>query len=841
MKRLLAGLLGLTLLHASPTFGQEAEFIVPQVIYEAPVIYPEQERATGQQAQVRLQLDIGENGQVLNVEVLDSPSDAFSEAAIEAIRSTKFSAATLDGEPIGSTIEYVLNFTLELTPALSVEGLVREAGLRTPLENATIELVNAEGEIAFAKTDEEGKFQIFDLAPGEWSVSVSGAGLRAESADVTVEDGKASVLEFFVVRERIWEESDEYSEVIEVITQEIKPEVNERVISTQQAMSLPGTNGDVVRAVQNFPGVARPPLGIGQLIIRGTAPEDSAYYLDGMQIPLVFHFGGLSTVINGDSLSDIGFLSGNYGVRYGNTLGGVVDLKTKASLPPRSRGYVSVDVYQAAVFVEQKVSKRTAITFSGRRSYIDAVLTPILSSGSMRFQAPRYYDLQARVLHRTERGDRLDFFLLFSDDRFAALNDEGEAQIGLTTQFLKGRFLWRAPLENGWANEFDVLVGPDKQEFVFSGDGEAYERQIAINVRNELTKSLEEGVNGVGWRFGLDLQTAPFDFKYDVPGFGETEQGDGWLVRPALYAENTFRKGIFESIFGVRGAINQVGADSFGWTVDPRLLLSFRAGATTRIIGTVGRYSQFALPRELLGESDGNPDLIAQWSFQTSLGIRQRLPLGMSLEVSGFYNRLYKLVSGREDRFEFFTGPPPAGPFDTDPYANDGVGEIYGGELLYRLESKRALAQLSFTYARSFRTDRPGDEVEVFRYDQPVTFNALATYELPKRWRIGGRVRVGSGNPYSPVVNRVQNVQNHSFIPIYKPGNFDRLPTFWSIDVRVDKDWVFKKWTLTLYLDIQNVTNNTNPEVIGYTYDYAAEDPIAGLPILPAFGLKGAW
>jgi hypothetical protein len=79
------------------------------------------------------------------------------------------------------------------------------------------------------------------------------------------------------------------------------------------------------------------------------------------------------------------------------------------------------------------------------------------------------------------------------------------------------------------------------------------------------------------------------------------------------------------------------------------------------------------------------------------------------------------------------------------------------------------------------------------------------------------------------------------FIPVFGERSSARLPAFFSFDVRIDKTYVFKKWQLETYLDIQNATVAQNPEVIAWTYDYRELDPITSNPPLPVFGLKGSW
>ena len=257
--------------------------------------------------------------------------------------------------------------------------------------------------------------------------------------------------------------------------------------------------------------------------------------------------------------------------------------------------------------------------------------------------------------------------------------------------------------------------------------------------------------------------------------------------------------------------------------------------------GAAGRHSSLPTLRQVAPESDGNPDLTLPWALQTSFGVQQQLGGRVNAEVLGFYNRLYDLVVGREDRLRFFTGPPPVGPFDTDPYANDGVGLICGAEMQVRYTGPTAIGLLAVTLSHSERQDRPDEPVELFAYDQPVVINALWSQQLPKNWRLGGRVRLSSGNPYTPVTNRVYDQQSRAFVPVYGERSSARPPPFFSFDIRVDKTYTFRKWKLGTYLDLQNATVSQNIEVVSWTYDYRELDPITSNPPLPVFGFKGEW
>ncbi|MSP55611.1 MAG: TonB family protein [Myxococcales bacterium] len=809
---------------------------LPVLLSQLPGTYPPAALAQGKEASVLLELDVGETGVVRGARVLEPAGDGFDEAAVQASRGFVFQPARDElGAPTEARIQYRYRFSVARAAPPSVEGRVTDRASNIPFPGLDVRVVGADGSVAYTVTDTDGHFVLSGLPVGAWTVIVSPPGHVVIAAPVEVKPDVVAQLTLTA------QPSEEIAadRVVTVTAERTSPELTERILSQEEVRFLPGTGGDVVKAVQNLPGVARAPLGVGQLIIRGTAPEDSAYFLDGASIPIVFHFSGLSTILNGDFIAEVAYLPGNYGARYGRALGGLVDLRTTDVLPEKSGGYVSLDFFQGTAWVEQKVGKNTALEFSLRRSWIDTVLSPVLSSSNTTFRAPRYWDAQARVFHRTPSGGAFDALVLFSDDRFSVVGSSNDSvAIGLTTTFGKLRARWMQPLANDWRNELTVIGGPENQAFAFDGDPEAaYERRFGFGLREELVQPVSPS-RPIGWRIGADLQGGQDSFLYNVVAFSPYESDATWLFAPALYAEPTFRLGPVSLTPGLRG---DAKIYDFGVTYaafDPRLSARLVASSTTLVKASVGRYSQFPTTRQVAPGGDGNPDLLPEWSLQSSLGLVQQLPLGFSVEATAFYNRLYALVVGREDRFKFFTGPPPVGPFDTEGYANAGTGRVCGTELLVRMNANKTFGLLSATFSSSVRYGRNGEQ-SLFENDQPFVINALASQELPKRWRIGVRGRVSAGDPYTPVVNRVYDLQSRSFFPIYGETDSARLPATWSVDVRVDKEWKFNKWSLTTYLDLQNAFNVQNPEVMSWSYDYSEETPISGLPIIPALGIRG--
>ncbi len=825
----------------APAEASGARF--PELVNRVPAVYPAGPLAEGRGAVVPLLLSIDNEGRVVEVQVLEPQGEGFDEAASLAVRQFQFLPARLaDGTTAPAQVQYNFVFEATTAPIPRVRGTVVEAGVRQKLAGVELQAVGPEGRRVLAQTDETGAYVFVDLAPGEWIVATNGGPFESISERVTVGADGVVELNLFLVRDARLDALRSDFEVL-VVAQRAGVEVAERKLSREEIQYLPGSGGDVVKVVQNLPGVARAPLGIGQLIIRGAAPEDSKAFLDGSPIPLVFHFAGLTTVINNELVEEVAFMPGTPSVRYGRVLAGLVDIRSKATLPERSSGYLSVDVYQSTLFVEQRIGNRSFLTVSGRRSYIDAVLNPILENTGLTVQAPRYYDAQVRWFHKTDSGTVYDTLFFMSDDRFSFVGGEkGEEAVfaSFGDRFQRLRFRRLAKLGNGWEEETTVGIGPERRDFVFGDISQASEQRFNVSLREELGIGLTPDRN-LGARFGVDLLSGEDSLYFEESRLDEVEEAESFFFAPALYGELTARTGSVTWTPGIRSDLLLYGAGYVGVGWDPRLTARWNIGQNTVVKGATGKFSSLPTLRQVAPDSDGNDQLTFPWSWQNSLGVEQQITGRVRTEVTAFTNFLNDLVVGREDRLRFYTGPPPTGPFDTLPYANDGVGLVCGVEGLLKYTGPTAVGLISATFSHSQRQDRPWEEEELFAYDQPIVLNALWSQQLPRNWRVGGRVRYGSGNPYTPVVNSVFDAATRSYIPVYGERSSDRLPAFTSVDIRFDKTYVFKKWRLETWLDLQNVTFAQNPEVIGWNWNYRELDPVTSNPPLPVFGFKGSW
>jgi outer membrane cobalamin receptor len=231
----------------------------------------------------------------------------------------------------------------------------------------------------------------------------------------------------------------------------------------------------------------------------------------------------------------------------------------------------------------------------------------------------------------------------------------------------------------------------------------------------------------------------------------------------------------------------------------------------------------------------GNPHLTPEHALHASVGYDHQLAPGVRLESTVFGKWLYDQVVRSDALVTRADGSQaPVG------YLNDGVGRVYGLELLVRaFGGGPVTGWISYTLSRSERRDEPGEPWRLFSFDQTHSLTLLAATRLPWKLFLGARFRFVTGNPTTPIVGSIYDADSDSYTPIAGAINSERLDAFHELDLRVERSWLFDSWKLTGFIDLSNVYSRRNPEGYSYSYDYRQRELIAGLPILPSVGMKG--
>ncbi|MCB9740133.1 MAG: TonB-dependent receptor [Deltaproteobacteria bacterium] len=831
----------------------------PQLLAEVAPRYPEVMAARRLRGVVVVQIDVGIDGSVGKASIVQSAGPAFDASALEAARALRFVPATRGGTPIAVRIHYRFVFDPataglrrgkagglgrfdrrghERAPSgfRSLVGRVIERGTNRPIAGATI-LLPKSGETTISEGD--GSFEFGVLEPGSWTVRVIAVDHKQQSVSVPIQAGKTATIELRVERE---------SYVVYRATAVAPPapgEMARRELSAEEIQRVPGVYGDAFKVVQNLPGVARAPAISGDIIVRGAAPGDTQILIDGVRVPILYHFGGLYSVMNTDLLEGIDFYPGGYTARYGRKTGGVLEARLRVPRKDEgAHGYVESNVFHTGALLRFPVGEDTHIAIAARRSYIDLVLAAVIPDGALPFTlAPRYWDYQLKVDHRF--SDKLDATLLVlgSDDRLSLVVDRpppgfGDANAELSTSigFHGAMALLRW---NGGGIAMRTTLGVLRAGLNF-GFGETF-RVDANSWQLDLRHDVRVGPGQpIELRFGLDLYNEPYNAEVRLPpqaadvGSGaDAEAGrrlfslDTNLLQPAIWVDAVFRMHPrLEVVPGVRLDLYRDALQ--GETALPRLNVRFRASETLTLKAATGVLSQAPDPEQVVARF-GNPNLLPFRSWEVSAGAEWSVGERLTLDVQGFHKQLWDRVVG------------PREPWRGLAWENAGRGRIVGLEVLARHRPiGRFFGWIAYTLMRGTEIPHPGETERLLPWDQTHILTAVGSWKLPWNLEFSTRFRLVSGNPYTDVATAVYDANDDGFQRVQSAClQCARLPRFQQWDLRVDRKWVFDRWMLGAYLDVQNVTNRSNPEGLNYNFDATRKAYQSLLPIIPSLGLRG--
>jgi TonB family protein len=838
----------------------------PAVLEAVEAEYPPEAQSAGLEAVVVLTITLGADGSVTEARVSQPVGNGFDEAAIAAVKRYRFSPAEVDGAPAAIQMLYQVRFVLAVADAgvpdagaeppvarATLKGTLVARGSRTRIGSGTVQCID-QTDAGEAVTDERGLFSLRAYAGHCQGVAMA-AGFETFNAEETLAPDETTEVIYYLIPKAVGFETV-------VRAKRDKKEVVRRTLERQELQKVPGSFGDPVRVIQNFPGVARAPFLLGQLIVRGAAPAQTLTYLDGVEIPLLFHLGAGPSVVNGEFLDKVDFFPGGFGSRYGRAVGGVVDVTTRQGASDTYHGVAKVDLQDSSLFFEMPLTEGVSVAAAARRSYIDVLLPLVLPKdpeGGSLLVLPTYWDYQVRLDAGASKGKppaRNSYSLMAfgSDDLLKIIATGGgrnrDITLDIHTRF--HRLVGNGVFRRGKSSyKVTPYLGYDNATFAF-GTTTLKADTYAVGLRADYSLEVNKWF---ALRAGTDTRWDHIAGVADLPVFSGTQYVSFPGAQPvaemqhierqlnaldlALYAEVDFKIGKLTLTPGIRGSFAHVHGQR-RWAADPRFWAALDISDWTQLKASVGLYTQPPAAVNLEPTPFGTPSLVHEKAFQASLGVVQKLTENINIDLTGYFNR----------RFDNVVQPGPRvvnadGSVTVERYANTGLGRAYGLEVMLKHEvTERFFGWISYTLNRSEeRRAGSGDPYVLTAFDQTHILVLVGSYRIGKGWEVGSRFRYVTGNPKTPVVHEYDLYQADSNRFTAQFGDFrsSRVKPFHQLDLRIDKAFVFKLWTFSVFLDIQNVYNAQNVEASLFDYRFRQEFEVPGIPFLPILGVKGSF
>jgi len=774
--------------------AQEAEhptatgLVAPRLITFVPATLPDDVLLPTDGVDVTLELTVEADGTVsaatvaedtLSTDHTQPPFDAaLLNAVTDAATQLRFEPATRDGQPIAARIRFV--YRLDPPPPAPPPTSTTQAADQTP--------VSSEPVPASAISPEE------PIAPASYSAT---ARTDAPPREVTVHQ-----------------------------------------LSAEQVGRVAGTRGDSLRAVEILPGVARPPLNDGQVIVRGSSPQDTQVLVEGTPVLFLYHVGGLTSFFNSSLLERVDFYPGNFSARFGRAIGGVIDVDVRSPKRDRAHGTLDVNLIDASLLVEAPINEDAGFTLAARRSYIDFFFDSVVPDDAFDVvAAPVYWDYQGVGEYRLTARDRLRLQAFGSKDQMHVVtgkadndNPKVRGNLAFSSEFHRTLLSWQRDYGGGARHE--VMMGAGFLN-IDAQIGDLVEQHISVPTMFSRAEwhvplgdalSLDTGWDVVGYRGrviydGPRFRTDEGSVDVDAPVSISLNQV-ATVMRPALFAELSWTP--HERLRVIPGVRVDYTSEVQDVTVDPRLVTRWSVTDDTVLKAGVGRFSQ---PPELGAAFPqlGNPDVLSASALHVSAGVEQRVGDELKIGVEGYGKYLWDLPVNSTG------GPSPV---------NEGEGRIVGVEISARYQHRKTFGYLAYTVSRSERSVR-GGAYHLHNYDQPHILNISGGHDLGRGWDVSGTFRLVSGNPQTPVTGAVYNANTDEHLPVYGTLNSARAPTFYRLDLRIQKRWELGDAKLSLYLDLINATNAQITEVTDYGFDYRSQSDVSGFPILPVLGVRG--
>jgi hypothetical protein len=745
-------------------------------------------------------------------------------------------------------------FLLFVIPFLShsqntgrLTGYVTDAKTEEPLIGVTVLLLESE---KGAVTDINGYYQISDIEAKTYTVQASYVGYKTSTKyNVVVRSGGNPDLNF-----ELEEAVSELTEVVVTANPFKKLEetpLSVQSLSAEEVATYPGGNNDIAKVVQSLPGVAGSIGGFrNDVIIRGGAPNENVYYLDGIEIPNINHFstqgsaGGPVGLLNVSFFEGVTLSTSSFGAQYDNVLSGVLQFDQRDGNNRNYQTNIRVSSSEAALTVEGPLFKQdretsnTSFIASVRRSYLQ-LLFQVLDLPFL----PDYWDYQYKLTHKIDDYNEIIFTGVGSiDDLSINVPEEFDEEQQSTLEQIPVIRQWSTTSGISWKNRFK-----DGSGFMTTA--------LSTNILNNDFRRFEDNVNETGQIFQNQSQEQETKLRYNLTKFlGKWTVSAGSVIQNADYQNTTedavnnfsfntdlnfWRYGLYSQVSGsflkerltLSGGIRFDGnnfttkGNEIWRTFSPRFSVSYTLDEAGKwsLNGSVGRYFKIP-PYTILGfqSTDGeflNQDAEYIQSDHFVAGIEYLLNSSSRITVEGFYKAYDNYPVSVTDSVSLANLGGDFSVLGNEPIASVGLGRTYGVEFLYQKKfTNNFYAILAYTLFKSEFTGFDPDTYIPSSWDNGQLLTFTGGYKFGNNWELSARVRYLGETPYAPVDRNATLNAYPVIVRDFSRQGTVRLDPFNQTDIRLDKKFNLKGFTLDIFLEIQNA--------------FAQE-----LPAEPSFGL----
>ncbi len=719
-----------------------------------------------------------------------------------------------------------------------IEGRVVNASNNEPLPFTNIVIWGTQ---TGSTSDLEGRFIFTGLEPGYVRLAATSVGFeRYISEDILVTNARKTFIEIAM------RETATQLEAIEIRASTFRrveeSPLSMRTLGLQEIERNPGGNRDISRVIQSLPGVSSSVSFRNDIIVRGGGASENRFYLDGMEIPNINHFatqgasGGPVGIINVDFIREVDFYSGAFPANRGNALSSVLEFKQIDGNKDKFSFRGTVGASDLAMTLNGPLTANTTMIASVRRSYLqflfDAIGLPFL---------PTYNDFQFKTKTRFDSKNELTILGIGAIDQFRLntglknpdeeqryilnylpVNEQWNYAVGAVYRHFRNNGFYTVVLSRNMLRNMAYKHPENNEQLPRIFDYTSDESENKLRIEDNIRKGGYKLIYGVGAEYArytnrtfqnifiqnqptvIDYSSKMYLFKYSA--FAQLSKG--------------FYKERLNLSFGVRSDANDYNKEMANLLnqLSPRFSASYFLTPKLTANFSTGRFYQLP-PYTSLGYRNTAGTLVNKENDITYIaanhlvgGFELSPKESARITLEGFLKNYYNYPFSVRDSISLASKGADFGTYGDEEITSTSEGRAYGAEVLVQDKSFYGFnIILAYTYVRSEFKDVK-DSYVPSAWDNRHIFTATVMRSFKRNWDFGFKWRYVGGSPYTPYdIDKSSQINAWDLRGMgyldYNRYNLMRLGNFQQLDIRLDKQYFFDKWSLMLYVDVQNVYN----------------------------------
>lgn len=671
-------------------------------------------------------------------------------------------------------------------------------------------------------------------------------------------------------------------------TQTGKVSLDARNLQTGYAMF---SSPDVLKALQNQPGVAFGTELTSGLYVHGGSNDENLFLLDGTPLYQISHLGGLFSAFNIDIIKNIEFYKSGFPARYGGRLSSVVDVRTNDGDMKEYHGNFSIGLLDGRIQYEGPIVKnKTSFNVAMRRSWLEAFSSPVFyfrnkSRGDNKLTGRyAFHDINAKITHSFSDKSKASISLYTGNDILKIDNNQYFNEYAENSN----EELYRSKFNLQWGNlttaihwsynfspklfaNFTGLYSRNRSTYSYEEENkflsfgditestyiERYNRSVIDDVgyriefdyRPGIRQHIRMGSNYLFHAFHPQSRTMKEYFENEEQA-DTTQHSSSYSYKGhefTMFVEDDIllsRKwrmnvGIHYTMFNVSGKTYHA--------VEPRAAFRYQWNEQTAVKFAYTEMNQFMhllsstylnLPTDYwVPSTNGVRPMLSR---QYTVGFYTRLPYHINLSVESFYKTMDHLL-------EYDGGNKLAPSIENwESAVTKGKGRAYGIEFALSRQMLRTSVNLSYTLSWSKRKfEDIYQDWFADKFDNRHRINISVRQEISKRieayaawnYHSGNRITVPGQYINEPAIPGLSDSNSGKWI--YEKPNNATLPAYHRLDLGVN----FRKATKRGYERIWNVSiynaycrmNALYAKVENIQEGVFNAKAIGAFPIIPSF------